>query len=129
MLSFIAALLIAMNTSAAPPVKPPIFTLVQPSPTPTPVEIQEAPVVSAPAYSGSVWDAVAACEGGGDWSLYTTGNGYYFVLQFVPSTWLANGGTQAELDAGHAPSRDRIIQVAESVLASQGSGAWPNCFP
>lgn len=76
-----------------------------------------------------MWDALAGCEGWGDWSLYRTGNGYYFVLQFTPETWLANGGTQAELDAGHAPSRERIIAVAESVLATQGSGAWPHCWP
>lgn len=90
-----------------------------------------APTESSPAAytSSSVWDEVAACEGGGNWGLVTTGNGYYFVLQFAPSTWLAYGGTQAELDAGVAPSPSRLIEVAERVLASQGPGAWPNCFP
>lgn len=95
------------------------------------VESEPSPTfVAATYYAGSsVWDAVAACEGGGNWSLVTTGNGYYFVLQFSPSTWLAYGGTQAELNAGVAPSRARLIQVAEAVLAGQGSGAWPNCWP
>lgn len=85
---------------------------------------------------GSIWDTVAACEWNEDpaagptgWATTTTGNGYYFALQFSPGTWLANGGTQAELDAGVAPSRARLIEVAENVLASQGPGAWPNCFP
>lgn len=94
----------------------------------TPATVTDAPEATYYA-STSVWDAVAACEGGGNWSLVTTGNGYYFVLQFAPSTWLAYGGTQAELDAGVAPSRSRLIQVAEAVLAGQGPGAWPNCYP
>lgn len=74
------------------------------------------------------WNQVVSCEASGNWGLVTTGNGYYFALQFKPSTWLSNGGTQAELDAGVAPSPGRLIEVAESVLASQGPGAWPNCF-
>jgi hypothetical protein len=108
-----------------------------PKPKPKPVYVPPAPaltpnpvVVSPPAYSaGYPWDQVAACEGGGNWALVTTGNGFYFVLQFTPGTWLANGGTQAELSAGVAPSQARIIQVAESVLRTQGSGAWPHCWP
>jgi hypothetical protein len=38
------------------------------------------------------WDAIAACESGGNWSI-NTGNGYYGGLQFSPSTWRANGGS------------------------------------
>jgi hypothetical protein len=87
--------------------------------------------IGTPSYTstGSVWDAVVACEASGNWGLVTTGNGYYFAMQFDPNTWLAYGGTQAELDAGIAPSPSRLIQVAEAVLAGQGPGAWPNCFP
>lgn len=84
--------------------------------------------VGASAGISADWYAIAECEGFGNWDLVTTGNGYYFVLQFAPSTWLAYGGTQAELDAGVAPSPSRLIQVAENVLAGQGPGAWPNCF-
>lgn len=81
------------------------------------------------AVSGTAnWDAIVDCEASGNWGLVTTGNGYYFALQFAPSTWLGYGGTQAELDAGVAPSPSRLIQVAEAVLAGQGPGAWPNCF-
>lgn len=106
---------------------------VKPPPTPTTPSGGITFLGSAlvqPAYSSpsADWDAIAACEGGGNWSLVTTGNGYYFVLQFAPGTWLAYGGTQAELDAGVAPSRSRLIQVAEAVLRGQGPGAWPNCF-
>lgn len=85
--------------------------------------------VAATAVSGTAdWDAIVNCEASGNWGLVTTGNGYYFALQFDPGTWLAYGGTQAELDAGVAPSPSRLIQVAEAVLAGQGPGAWPNCF-
>ncbi|NUT54223.1 MAG: LysM peptidoglycan-binding domain-containing protein [Saccharothrix sp.] len=74
--------------------------------------------------SGVNWDAVAACESGGNWSI-NTGNGYYGGLQFLPSTWTANGGAGMP----HQASREEQIRVAENVLASQGIGAWPVCGP
>ncbi|MFC7753569.1 transglycosylase family protein [Tsukamurella soli] len=68
------------------------------------------------------WDAIAACESGGNWST-NTGNGYYGGLQFTPSTWYANGGSGSPSQA----SRAEQIHVAENVLATQGRGAWPVC--
>ncbi|MFW0792519.1 transglycosylase family protein [Gordonia sp. CPCC 205515] len=68
------------------------------------------------------WDAVAACESGGNWGT-NTGNGYYGGLQFSQSTWEANGGSGSAANA----SREEQIRVAENVLASQGPGAWPTC--
>ena len=41
--------------------------------------------------SGLNWDAVAACESGGNWHI-NTGNGFYGGLQFDSGTWLSNGG-------------------------------------
>ena len=38
------------------------------------------------------WDAIAACESGGNWSI-NTGNGYHGGLQFSLGTWRANGGS------------------------------------
>ena len=35
---------------------------------------------------GVNWDAVAACESGGNWAI-NTGNGYYGGLQFTQGTW------------------------------------------
>ncbi|GAA1263042.1 transglycosylase family protein [Saccharothrix xinjiangensis] len=70
------------------------------------------------------WDAVAACESGGNWSI-NTGNGYYGGLQFLPSTWTANGGSGMP----HQASREEQIRVAENVLRTQGIGAWPVCGP
>ena len=77
---------------------------------------------TASAASESQWDAVAACESGGDWSI-NTGNGYYGGLQFSQSTWEANGGQGSASNA----SKSEQIAVAESVLATQGAGAWPVC--
>ena len=68
------------------------------------------------------WDAVAACESGGNWAI-NTGNGYYGGLQFTMGTWQSNGGSGSP----HNASREEQIRVAENVLQSQGIGAWPSC--
>ncbi|QGF25167.1 hypothetical protein Rai3103_09730 [Raineyella fluvialis] len=73
--------------------------------------------------SGStVWDRIAQCESGGNWSI-NTGNGFSGGLQFTPSTWSAYGGTGSASSA----SREQQIAVAQRVQASQGWGAWPVC--
>lgn len=77
---------------------------------------------TANADSGVDWDAVAACESGGNWHT-ATGNGYYGGLQFTLGTWRANGGSGSPSQA----SRDEQIRVAENVLHSQGIRAWPVC--
>lgn len=68
------------------------------------------------------WDAVAACESGGNWAI-NTGNGYYGGLQFTMGTWHANGGSGSPSSA----SREEQIRVAENVARNQGMGAWPVC--
>jgi uncharacterized protein YabE (DUF348 family) len=77
-----------------------------------------APSVS----SGSVWDRLAQCESGGNWSI-NTGNGFYGGLQFTKSTWRAYGGSGSPQNA----SRNEQIRVAKKVQAGQGWGAWPGC--
>jgi hypothetical protein len=76
---------------------------------------------TASAYSVN-WDAIAACESGGNWNT-NTGNGYAGGLQFSQSTWAANGGYGSASNA----SRSEQIRVAENVLHTQGIGAWPVC--
>jgi resuscitation-promoting factor RpfE len=71
---------------------------------------------------GMNWDAVAACESGGNWAI-NTGNGYYGGLQFTMGTWQSNGGSGSP----HHATREEQIRVAENVLQSQGIGAWPTC--
>ena len=80
---------------------------------------------AAPAHASSVWDAVAQCESGGNWSI-NTGNGYYGGLQFSASTWKAFGGHQYASNA-HLASKAEQIAVAQRTLAVQGPGAWPTC--
>ncbi|MCW2810915.1 MAG: hypothetical protein JWP61_1373 [Friedmanniella sp.] len=78
---------------------------------------------SAPSVaSGGVWDKIAACESGGNWSI-NTGNGFYGGLQFSLSTWRAYGGSGMPNQA----SRAAQIAVAKKIQAAQGWGAWPAC--
>ena len=84
------------------------------------------PASAAPAQApadGSVWDTIAQCESGGNWSI-NTGNGYSGGLQFSPGTWAKYGDGSAS--AAQA-SRDAQIAAAEKVQAAQGWGAWPAC--
>ncbi len=87
-----------------------------------------APQVStAPAVAGgSVWDRLAQCEAGGNWSHPTVSGGFSGGLMFHSGTWNAMGGRQYAPTASQA-SREQQIAVAEKVLASQGWGAWPGC--
>jgi hypothetical protein len=80
---------------------------------------------TAQAASDGVWDRVAKCESGGNWSI-NSGNGFRGGLQFTSSTWRGFGGTQFASSAEKA-SREQQIVVAEKVLAGQGWGAWPVC--
>ncbi len=83
------------------------------------------PAASASAASGDVWDRVAACESGGNWSI-STGNGYSGGLQFSSSSWRAAGGTRYASSASKA-SRSQQIATAKVLLSKQGPGAWPVC--
>ncbi len=75
------------------------------------------------ASGGTVWDALAQCESGGNWAI-NTGNGYYGGLQFSLSTWQAYGGPGYP----HQQSRETQIAIAEKVRAATGGyGSWPHC--
>jgi hypothetical protein len=107
----------APDAAPAPDAPPPPAAPADDAP-PAP---EEAPAPVKRAYSVN-WDAIAACESGGNWGI-STGNGYSGGLQFTPSTWRANGGS----GSANGASRDEQIRVAENVLHSQGIGAWPVC--
>ena len=83
-----------------------------------------APAVAV-APSGSVWDELAACESGGNWSI-NTGNGFYGGLQFDYNTWLSNGGG-AYAPRADLATRDEQIAVATSLQAARGWSPWPAC--
>lgn len=82
-------------------------------------------LIPAKAQADPNWDAIAACESGGNWSIHT-GNGYEGGVQFLNSTWLS---VKAPDDPPHAyqASRDRQIAAADRLLARAGIGQWPVC--
>ena len=69
-----------------------------------------------------MWDRLAECESGGNWSI-STGNGYYGGLQFSQGSWQAAGGSGNPANA----SLEEQIRVAENLRSQQGWGAWPAC--
>lgn len=72
---------------------------------------------------GGVWDRLAECESGGNWSI-NTGNGYYGGLQFSLGTWRAFGGSGYP----HENSKAEQIRIAEKVRDNRGGyGDWPAC--
>jgi hypothetical protein len=81
-----------------------------------------AAVQSRSVPGGSVWDRLAQCESGGNWSI-NTGNGYYGGLQFNLQTWQSYGGTGYP----HQHSRETQIAVAERLHAARGFQPWPAC--
>jgi uncharacterized protein YabE (DUF348 family) len=83
------------------------------------------PVTTAPAGSSAnaaMWDRIAQCESGGNWSI-NTGNGYYGGLQFSSGTWLSNGGGKYAARADLATKAEQIA-VANVVYASRGLQPW-----
>ncbi len=70
----------------------------------------------------AMWDRIAECESGGNWSI-NTGNGYYGGLQFATSSWLANGGDDFASRADLA-SRAEQITIANRYYAKAGLGPW-----
>lgn len=70
----------------------------------------------------SVWDRLAQCESGGNWSI-NTGNGYYGGVQFSAATWRAMGGSGLP----HQNSREEQIKRAKILQSRSGWGQWPGC--
>jgi hypothetical protein len=103
-------------TTAAPTTAAP--TTAPPAPPTT---------ASAPSVPSGVWDAIAACESGGNWAI-NTGNGYYGGLQFLLSTWQIHGGA-AFAPYPHQATREQQIAIGERVVAAAGGsyGAWGGC--
>ncbi|HET9098626.1 MAG TPA: transglycosylase family protein [Candidatus Saccharimonadales bacterium] len=108
------------STPVAPPVEPEATETEAPAPA--------QPAYTAPSPSevtstgNGVWDAIAACESGGNWAI-DTGNGFYGGLQFTLSSWRAVGGTGLPSQASPAEQ----IARAQALEAIQGWGAWPVC--
>lgn len=112
---------VAMSATLVPiPTPPP-----PPAPAPRPAPATQ-PAQAAPAPSGDgVWDALAQCESGGNWSI-NTGNGYYGGLQFSYGTWHDYGGG-AYAQYPHQATKAQQIAVAEKLRAARGFQPWPAC--
>jgi len=78
-----------------------------------------------PVRNGATWDALSACESGGNWAI-NTGNGFYGGVQFNQSTWERHGGLRYAPRADLA-TREEQIAIAEVTQTVQGWGAWPVC--
>ncbi|PZS29074.1 MAG: resuscitation-promoting factor [Pseudonocardiales bacterium] len=109
-------------------------TLSQPKAQVVTVGTKARPAAPAPAPpppppvtggGGLNWDAVAACESGGNWAI-NTGNGFYGGLQFDYGTWLSNGGG-AYAPRADLASREQQIAVATTLYNARGSSPWPVC--
>ncbi len=103
-----------------------VGTKARPVATPAP---QTAAAAAAPAASGptgapneAMWDRIAQCESGGNWSI-NSGNGYYGGLQFSSPTWLANGGGAYAPNASLA-SKAQQIDIANRLYAKNGLSDW-----
>lgn len=77
--------------------------------------------LAVPASAHSInWDAIAQCESSGNW--HDTAGMYEGGLQFLNSTWLANGGGRYARHAYDA-SRSEQIAIASKLALSN----WPVC--
>ncbi|PFG17533.1 uncharacterized protein YabE (DUF348 family) [Propionicimonas paludicola] len=70
----------------------------------------------------AMWDRIARCESGGNWSI-NTGNGYYGGLQFNLAAWKSNGGRDFAAYP-HQASRAEQITVANRYYAKAGTRPW-----
>jgi len=70
----------------------------------------------------AMWDKIAQCESGGNWSI-NTGNGYYGGLQFDIRTWVGSGGGAYAPNASQA-SKAQQIDIANRVYAQRGLSPW-----
>ncbi|SDD91935.1 resuscitation-promoting factor [Auraticoccus monumenti] len=93
----------------------------KPKPAPKPAPKPE-PEDSSSGASAGVWDRLAQCESGGNWSI-NTGNGYYGGVQFSAQTWKAYGGKGLP----HENSKAEQIRIASKLQAAAGWGQWPSC--
>jgi uncharacterized protein YabE (DUF348 family) len=69
-----------------------------------------------------MWDKIAQCESGGNWSI-NSGNGYYGGLQFDVQTWIGAGGGAYAPNASQA-TKAQQIDIANRVYAERGLQPW-----
>jgi hypothetical protein len=127
-----AATTTTTTTTTKPPPSPPPTTTTQapstsqaPPPTALPAPPPAVPTPPPPGSGYGVWDALAACESGGNWAM-NSGNGFYGGLQFMHATWLSMGGDRYAAYP-HQATRVQQIDIAAKLQARYGWGQWPAC--
>ncbi|WP_283251689.1 resuscitation-promoting factor [Aeromicrobium duanguangcaii] len=95
-------------------VRPPVTGVVKRG-----TKAKPAPKTPDSSIDGGVWDRIAKCESGGNWSI-NTGNGYYGGLQFSLATWRSVGGPGYP----HEQSKATQIKFAKILQARSGWGQW-----
>lgn len=73
-----------------------------------------------------VWRRVAQCESGGN--PRDTAGMFDGMYQFLPSTWLADGGGRYAQHAYDATRAEQLV-IARVALKSGGPQQWPVCGP
>ena len=115
-----------LPTPGSAPMEATLHSAATPAPAPRATTRTSEPRPPTATYSGdSVWDDLARCESGGNWSI-NTGNGYYGGLQFNYGTWHDYGGGEFA-DYPHQATREEQIIVAERLRADRGYAPWPAC--
>lgn len=79
--------------------------------------------IAASASDDVNWDAIAACESGGNPAASDPSGQHLGMYQFSLPTWRANGGQGMPQNSSVAEQ----TRVAQNVLRTQGIGAWPVC--
>ena len=115
-----------LETRPAPtPASVPMEATLHSAATPRPAASAPAPQRVVTYDGGTVWDALAQCESGGNWAIIS-GNGYYGGLQFALGTWQGYGGGEFAAYP-HEATREQQIAVAERLHAARGFAPWPSC--
>lgn len=70
------------------------------------------------------WGRLAQCESGGRWSL--EGGAFSGGIQFLPSTWITQGGRDFAERPSQASAAEQI-EVGRRLLDAAGPGQWPAC--
>ncbi len=91
-------------------------------PSPPPISAGTTSGAGINLANSGMWDRIAQCESGGNWSI-NTGNGYYGGLQFATASWLGMGGGDFAPRADLA-SRAEQITVANRYYARSGLSPW-----
>lgn len=73
---------------------------------------------------GVDWLAIARCESGLRWHI--ADSPFYGGLQFMASTWTANGGRRFASRPDLARPAQQIV-IARHLQARAGLGQWPIC--